>query len=320
MIIVTGAAGFIGSQLILALNQQGRSDIIAVDDLTDGRKYANLAVCRIADYWDYRDFLQEVEQRAEWLNDVEVIFHQGACSCTTEQDGRYMMKTNFDYAKALLSFSLAREVPFIYASSAAVYGKDTQFDDTALNQFPLNVYGYSKWLFDQYVLRCLPSARSQVAGLRYFNVYGPHEQHKGGMASVAFHLMNQLRETGKMRLFAGSHGYADGEQLRDFVYVDDVVKVNLWLWQQSSVSGIYNCGTGQARPFNAIARTLAELSGGGEIEYIPFPEKLVGAYQAYTQANLQQLRQAGYQERFLTVEEGVAAYYAACSSPVHSTC
>jgi ADP-L-glycero-D-manno-heptose 6-epimerase len=310
MIVVTGAAGFIGSNILLGLNAEGYTDIIAVDDLSNGHQYANLAAAKIADYVGHQDFLAAVESRVDWLDEIEVIFHQGACSKTTEWDGRYMLENNYDYSKTLLHFALEKKIPFIYASSAAVYGVNQDFDDSSLNQMPLNVYGYSKWLFDQYVLRQLPMAESPVVGLRYFNVYGPHEQFKGGMASVAWHLMQQLQCDNEVRLFVGSHGYADGEQLRDFIFVDDVVNVNLWCWRKSNLRGVYNCGTGEARSFNAIANQLITLNGSGCIQYIPFPDSLAEAYQAFTQANISKLRLAGYEKSFNTLEQGLEKYYA----------
>ena len=310
MIIVTGAAGFIGSNLIQALNRMGRTDIIAVGDLSNGRKYRNLAVAKFADYMDYEDFLHKIETGYAFPTPIEVIFHEGACSTTTEWDGRYMMRVNYEYSKHLLHYCMEKGVPLIYASSAAVYGRDTSFDDNAAQQFPLNVYGYSKWQFDQYVMTYFAHAKSQIVGLRYFNVYGPHEQHKGNMASVAFHLMSQLYGGGIVRLFEGCEGYGNGEQQRDFISVDDVVNVNLWFWQNPQVSGIFNCGTGQARQFNDMANTLLKLHGTGKLEYVPFPEHLQGAYQSFTQANISKLREVGYDAPFLSLEEGLERYYA----------
>ncbi|MCE9789072.1 ADP-glyceromanno-heptose 6-epimerase [Shewanella chilikensis] len=305
MIVVTGAAGFIGSNLVKALNNLGRSDIIAVDDLTDGTKMFNLADCEIADYLDKADFIEQITQ-GQFDNKVEVIFHQGACSSTTEWDGKFMMANNYEYSKTLLHFCERTGSQFIYASSASVYGGSDKFIEQREQEKPLNVYAYSKFLFDQYVRQ--HSFTTQVAGLRYFNVYGPREQHKGGMASVAFHFNNQIKANGICRLFQGHDDFEDGKQLRDFVYVEDVVKVNLWLWQNPSVSGVYNCGTGQAQSFNDVANAVIAYHGKGEIEYIPFPDKLKGAYQSYTQADLTRLKAAGYTQAFKTVEEGVPEY------------
>ena len=309
MIIVTGAAGFIGSNLLNGLNKASRADIIAVDDLTDGRKFQNLVISKYADYLDYEDFLNRIIAGQSFAQSIEVIFHDGACSLTTEWDGRYMMRNNYEYSKHLLQYCAKRKIPFIYASSAAVYGDNSQFEETSNNEIPLNVYGYSKWIFDQYCLQQREQINSQVVGLRYFNVYGPHEQYKGSMASMAFHLMNQLRETGIVRLFEGSDGYPDGGQSRDFVSVEDVVKINLWFMENPDKSGIFNVGTGKARTFNALAEILITLNDTGKIEYIPSPEKLKGAYQSFTQANITKLRNSGYSEEFLTLEEGLRHYF-----------
>lgn len=301
MIIVTGGAGFIGSNVIKGLNQLGRSDILVVDDLTDGKKYKNLVGCRLFDYRDRHDFLSDIQEDRPFEAPIDLIFHQGACSETTEWNGHYMMQNNYEYSKRLLQYCVNRHIPFIYASSAAVYGDG--------DENPLNVYGYSKWLFDQYVLRHSHKFHSPVVGLRYFNVYGPQENHKGKMASVAFHLMHQLRETGCVQLFEGCDGYGDGEQRRDFIYVDDVVKVNLWLLDHPDVSGIFNLGTGKSRPFNVIAETLIAEHGSGTVKYIPFPATLKGAYQSFTEADISALRAVGYHETFCTLELGLKKYY-----------
>ncbi|HLD17005.1 MAG TPA: ADP-glyceromanno-heptose 6-epimerase [Coxiellaceae bacterium] len=309
MIIVTGGAGFIGSRILLGLNQKGRTDILVVDDLKDGKKYRNLVPARFLDYQDQEDFLRDIQTGKPFAEPVEAIIHQGACSSTTEWDGRYLMKNNYEYSKSLLYYCARENIPFIYASSAAVYGKTHQFSEQDPEQFPLNAYGYSKWQFDQYLLQHRPSFKNQIAGLRYFNVYGPQESHKDSMASVAFHFMNQLKENGVVRLFEGSEGYSNGEQLRDFIYVDDVVAVNLWLLENPGVSGIFNVGTGQARSFNDVARTLIKLHGSGRIEYIRFPEKLKGCYQSFTQADIQALRTAGFNRPFTSLETGLKNYY-----------
>lgn len=307
MIIITGSAGFIGSNLIKGLNQLGITDILAVDDLTDGKKYRNLAAVKYADYMDYRDFLSQLPTPNSQL--IHAIFHQGACSDTTEWNGAFMMKNNYEYSKILLHFCMEQKIPFIYASSAAVYGANKNFDDQDWDQLSLNVYGYSKWKFDQYVQPYLKTASSQIVGLRYFNVYGPHENHKGNMASVAFHLMNQLENTGTVKLFSSYGGYGDGEHQRDFIFVDDVVNVNLWFYKNPEKRGIFNCGTGVARSFNDIAKTLIALNGSGKLEYIPFPESLKGVYQCFTQANLTALREIGFQEKLTTLEAGLQRYF-----------
>jgi len=312
MIIVTGAAGFIGSNLVKALNDAGQSNILAVDDLEDGTKFVNLSDCEIADYLDKDALLARVADGKD-LGTVDAVLHQGACSDTTEWDGIYLMNNNFEYSKALLHYCLGRKIPYVYASSASVYGAGPVFKEERQYEKPLNLYAYSKFLFDQYVRRILPNAGSQIAGLRYFNVYGPREQHKAHMASVAFHFHNQLIETGTTRLFEGSDGYGNGEQRRDFVYIADVAAVNLWLLERPDVSGIFNLGTGCSQTFNDVARAVIAFHGRGEIEYVPFPDKLKGRYQSYTQADMSALRAAGYTAPFQTVEQGVPQYLATLS-------
>ncbi len=307
MIIITGGAGFIGSNLVKGLNDAGISELLVVDDLTDGTKFRNLADCCIADYVDKDRFITGVDASGLDAN-VRAVFHLGACSKTTEWDGRYMLDNNYEYSKRLLHACARRHVPFIYASSASVYGMGPNFSEDPRNEQPLNVYAYSKYLFDNYVRRHLPTAKNQIVGLRYFNVYGPREQHKGTMASVAYHLNSQLKDQGRVRLFAGCDGYPDGEQRRDFVYVGDTVAVKLWLLENPGVCGIFNVGSGRAQSFNDVARAVIQWHQRGEIEYIPFPEALVGRYQSYTQAEIHALRDAGYQGEFLAVEQGVHRY------------
>lgn len=319
--VVTGACGFIGANLVKALNERGVSDIIAVDNLTKADKFRNLTDCEIADYLDKQEFLDLVES-GQLDGGIEAILHEGACSDTMETDGRYMMANNYRYSLALLDFCQEQEIPLLYASSASVYGGGSVFREERSHEAPLNVYGYSKFLFDQIVRRRLAGADSQIAGFRYFNVYGPRESHKGRMASVAFHHFNQYRADGKVKLFEGYGGYGNGEQRRDFVYVGDVVKVNMH-FLETRTSGIYNLGTGRAQSFNELAAatvnacrglegkpslSLAELVAQGIIEYVAFPEALKGKYQSFTQADLTQLRGAGYGGEFATVEEGVADY------------
>ncbi len=308
MIVVTGGAGFIGSNVVAALNRSGHSDIVVVDDLSDGRKFANLADLEIADYLDKSDFLDAVSHGRDPVTRLRCVLHQGACTDTTEWDGRYMMQENFGYSKALLHYCVERHVPFIYASSASVYGAGPGFAEDPAHERPLNVYGYSKLLFDQYVRRHFHEADSQIVGLRYFNVYGPREAHKDSMASVAWHFHRQVAETGKARLFEGSDGYDAGEQRRDFVYVDDVAAVNLFFLDHPGQSGIFNVGTGASQSFNDVARAVIDWHGKGEIEYIGFPESLAGCYQSFTEADIEALRRAGYREAFRSVEQGVREY------------
>ncbi len=307
MHIVTGGAGFIGSNLAHALCARGHDDVIVVDDLSDGHKFVNIADLPIADYLDKDEFLARLDD-ASFTGGIRAILHQGACSATTEWDGRYMMQNNYGYSQRLLHHCLERNIPYIYASSAAVYGPSDAFSEDPLNENPLNVYGYSKLQFDRYVRRVAATPSSQVVGLRYFNVYGPREQHKGSMASVAWHFNKQVRDEGEARLFEGSGGYGDGEQLRDFVYVGDVCDVNLWFLDHPDVSGIYNTGTGRAQSFNDVANAVIDWHGQGEIRYIPFPDHLKGAYQSYTQADLANLRASGCDVEFRPVEQGVKAY------------
>jgi len=319
-IIVTGAAGFIGANILRALNERGETDILAVDNLARSEKFRNLAEFDIADYLDKTEFLDRVRRRE--LPRPDVIFHEGACSDTMESDGRYMMENNFRYSSELLDWCQNSGIVLIYASSAAVYGLGPVFAEARSAERPLNVYGYSKLLFDHVVRRRLAASKTPVVGLRYFNVYGPRETHKGPMASVAFHHFQQFRSEAKVKLFEGSHGFENGEQRRDFIHVDDAVKVNMFFWNRPT-SGVYNVGTGRAQSFNDVAlamiNALREANGQpalslrqavsqGSIEYIAFPPALRGRYQAYTQADLTQLRGAGFDDSMFNVEQGVAAY------------
>ncbi|HSR62435.1 MAG TPA: ADP-glyceromanno-heptose 6-epimerase [Gammaproteobacteria bacterium] len=308
MIVVTGGAGFIGSNLVSGLNHRGRDDILVVDDLTDGTKFRNLVPCRIMDYWHLDDFYDALEFGDGVTEKIDAVFHQGACSTTTEWDGHYMMDRNYTCSKLLLHYCLDNRIPFIYASSGSVYGTGTTFSEDPVNEAPVNVYGYSKYLFDNYVRRVAPDPDSQVTGLRYFNVFGPNEQHKHGMASVAWHFNRQLLEIGKVRLFRGNDGYGDGEQRRDFIHVSDVVSVNLWLLEHPEISGIFNVGTGQSRSFNEVAQAIIDWHGKGEIKYIDFPDKLKGAYQSFTEADISRLRDAGYRDDFMSLESGIGQY------------
>jgi len=308
VIVVTGGAGFIGSNLVHELNETGQSDILVVDNLTAAEKFRNLVRARITDYQDKEDFAKALRGSSAWLDQIEVVLHQGACSSTMESDGRYMLRNNYQYSKELLEFCLERKIPIIYASSAAVYGAGSPFREEPGTENPLNVYGYSKALFDSLVLRLLPGAASQVVGLRYFNVYGPREAHKGAMASIVLQLDDQLSRGDKVRLFGPTRGYEAGEQRRDFIFVKDVVRVALWFWSNPDKSGIFNCGTGSSRTFNEVASQVIRTRGHGEIEYIPFPDSLRGHYQSYTEADLTQLRECGYTQEFVPLEEGIREY------------
>ncbi len=313
MYIVTGAAGFVGSNIVRALNDRGCDQILAVDDLTQGDRFRNLADCQIADYMDRSEFRQALQQGLPGINPT-AIFHQGACADTTESDGRYMLDNNFTFSKELLHWAVDHKAPLVYASSASVYGNTSRCVEHPDCESPLNVYAYSKLLFDQYVRRLLPRVSSTVVGLRYFNVYGPRESHKGRMASMVFQLYRQLLDEGVARLFQGTDGYADGEQRRDFVCVEDVVAINLFFGSGGPHKGIYNVGTGQARSFNDIARILIARLGRGQIQYIPFPESLVGKYQSFTESDINALRAAGYRRPLLPLEDGIAQLLAADES------
>lgn len=308
MIIVTGGAGFIGSNIVKGLNVLGHKNIVVVDDLTDGPKFRHLVDCEIADYLDRYDFLARISDENNVFPYVEAVFHLGACSDTTEMNGVYMMQNNYEYSKKLFHFCEGRKIPFIYASSAATYGAGQVFKESREFETPLNVYGYSKFLFDQYVRARLPKLQNQVVGMRYFNVYGPREDHKGTMSSVAFHHNTQMKTQGFVKLFGDYDGHKGGEQRRDFIYVDDVVKVNLWFWLNKGKSGIYNVGTGRSQSFNEVANAVIAWHGHGKIEYIPFPDHLKGKYQSFTEADMTALRAVGYDQPFKTVEEGVKDY------------
>jgi ADP-L-glycero-D-manno-heptose 6-epimerase len=321
-IVVTGAAGFIGANLVKALNDRGIDNIVAVDNLTRADKFRNLTDCEIADYMHKDDFRNALGA-GSFDGDISAILHQGACSDTMATDGRYVMENNFRYSMDLLAYCQAEAVPLIYASSAAVYGASDEFREERQYERPLNVYGYSKFLFDQMVRRRWAENTAQVVGLRYFNVYGPRETHKARMASVAFHFFNEYLDSGKVKLFEGSGGFEPGEQRRDFVSVDDAVGVNLWFLEHSEKSGIFNCGTGASQTFNDVAvatvnavrrargempLSLYDMKAQGIVEYVPFPEGLKQKYQSFTEADLTQLRAAGYDSPFLTVEQGVSRY------------
>ena len=321
MIVVTGAAGFVGSNIVRGLNRRGHTNILAVDDLTDGDKFVNLVGGQIADYMHKDDFRRGVIDG--FLPGVRAVFHQGACSDTTERNGHFMMDNNYRVTLELFEYCQSHKIPFIYASSAAVYGAGPVYVEDLANERPLNVYGYSKFLFDQVVRARMSSLTAQVVGLRYFNVYGPQEQHKGRMASVAFHNMNQFLAEGHVRLFGGWDGYADGGQMRDFISVDDVVDVNLHFLEHPKVSGIFNCGTGRAQPFNDVASavvnamrgiqgkpalSLEDLVKQGMLRYVEFPEDLKGRYQSYTQADVTALRKAGFTAPMRDVQTGVTEY------------
>ncbi|MBN1257392.1 MAG: ADP-glyceromanno-heptose 6-epimerase [Planctomycetes bacterium] len=304
MHLVTGGTGFIGSHVVRGLNEQGIDKILVVDNLSNQAKMRNLEGCKFADCMDLTA-LRVMLEAGKLPQGTRAILHQGACAVTTETDREYMLDNNFTYSKLLLDCALQQEIPFIYASSASVYGINENSAPVPENENPLNVYAESKLLFDQHLRHLLPKITSTVAGLRYFNVYGPQEEHKGPMASMVTQLYYQLKDSGKARLFEGTDGYANGEQRRDFLFVKDAVKVNLFFLDNPASQGIYNLGTGKSRSFNDIANTLIQNLGQGEIEYVPFPAYLVGKYQSFTEADLSGLRAAGYTEEFTTLEDGI---------------
>jgi ADP-L-glycero-D-manno-heptose 6-epimerase len=314
MIIVTGGAGFIGSNVVHELNRIGESDILVVDNLSaagsaSSPKFLNLAGASFSDFMDKREFRNALAAGKFSGAKLRAIVHNGACSNTLEDDGQYMLDNNFTYSKEVLRYAVESKVPLVYASTAAVYGLSKVSVESEEHERPLNVYGFSKLVFDNYLRRLLPSIRSTVVGLRYFNVYGPREAHKGRMASVIHHFSRQLRETGKIRMFEGSGGYGPGEQRRDFVFVRDLARMNLHFaglaGEVAPVQGIFNAGTGRSRSFNDVARGLMQSIQPGEIEYTPFPADLENRYQHFTEADITRLRRAGWEEEFTSLEDGV---------------
>jgi ADP-L-glycero-D-manno-heptose 6-epimerase len=325
MYIVTGGAGFIGSNLVHELNTHGITDILIVDNFANARKFQNLHGARYVDYMDKRDFRRAFREGGLGVGTVEAILHQGACSNTLEDDGVYMMDNNFEYTKDVLRFAIHKAAPLVFASTAAVYGLSGpgRFTLTLENERPLNIYGYSKLVFDHYFRRELELGKVPITavGLRYFNVYGPREQHKGRMASVIHHFTKQMKELGKVRLFGGTGGFADGEQRRDFVYVRDLARLNMFFAQigpyapkagepRKIYRGLANAGSGVSRTFNDVAKALMSVHGQCPIEYIPFPADLEGRYQHFTEADLTALRELGYDGPMTDLETGITETYA----------
>ncbi len=309
MIIVTGGAGFIGSNIVKGLNDQGRDDILVVDNLTNMTKFKNIQGLKVQDYLDKNDFLARVQDGQFTHTPIDVIFHEGACSDTMEYNGKYMMDNNFAYTKVLFHFATDRKIPFLYASSASTYGSGKKgFREDPACEEALNVYAFSKLFFDNYARRYFPQLESQVAGFRYFNVFGPQENHKGKMASMVRQMFLQWKDTGKVKLFDAYDGFGAGEQKRDFIYVKDVVKVLFYFWHHPELKGIYNLGTGYAHTFNDMAHALLAFFGSGELEYVPFPDVLKGKYQSYTQADTTKLLQAGYDDGFTDFTQAVQEY------------
>ena len=308
-IIVTGGAGFIGSCVVRMLNDAGYKDIIIVDHICSTEKWHNLVNKSYTEYINRDDFPARL---SEFSGKVSHVIHMGACSATTERDFDFLYKNNFEFTKALWRFCAQEKISFIYASSAATYGSGEQgFDDKADIAVlrPLNGYGYSKQLFDLWAEK-QQDAPVQHCGFKFFNVYGPNEYFKGSMASVIFHSYNQIKETGSVGLFKSyKKGYADGQQLRDFVYVKDICKVISFVMAHPEVSGLFNLGTGTARSFYDLCVCTFQAMGlTPNIRYIEMPESLRAKYQYYTQANVDKLRTAGYDGQFYSLEEGVRDY------------
>lgn len=322
MFIVTGGAGFIGSNIVRELNRRGQDDILIVDHIGTGLKFKNLLGLKFWDIQSKEEFLADIndEDKVEEMMEVPIygLFHMGACSDTMEYDGDYMLKNNYEYTNKLFDFCGMNGIPFIYASSASTYGMGKKgFREAPECEDALNPYAFSKLLFDRHC-RQLVDGYEEVIGLRFFNVYGPQEHHKGKMASIFYQMYNQLKSTGKIKLFKGIDGVADGEQRRDFIYVGDVVKICMWFFDRIHDAtfhggapiegGIYNCGTGHAHTYNEAARAMIKAVGYGEIEYIDFPDVLRGKYQNYTQADTTKLLNAGYDGGFTALDDAVAEY------------
>ena len=307
MIVITGGAGFIGSNL--ASNLDKDFELLIVDELDkQTSKFRNISDIKYLDCIDKVAFLNLlINDDKKYSDDIQMIFHLGACSKTTEKDRNYVMETNFEYSKKLLHFCANNDIPLVYASSASVYGDGKVFKEDPHNESSMNYYAESKLLFDNYYRDHITKIKSQVSGLRYFNVYGPREGHKDGMFSVMYSFYNQLEKYNQIKLFKGSHGYDDGEQRRDFIHVEDTVKVKIWL-MQNKVSGIFNVGTGKSRSFNDVAKNMISVLEKGHLEYIDFPDGLKEQYQAYTQADMSNLINSGYEDDFLSLEEGVDKY------------
>jgi len=308
MIVITGGAGFIGSNLAKTLSQSG--ELLIVEELErQTEKFSNISDINYIDCIGKDEFLSNIKnEEKKYSNKIDIIFHLGACSKTTEKDRSYIMSTNFEYSKALLHFCANNEIPLIYASSASVYGASKIFKESPENESSLNHYAESKLLFDNYYREHSKKINSQVAGLRYFNVYGPRENHKKEMYSVVYRFYHQVKENNEIKLFKASHGYENGEQRRDFIHVDDTINVKKWLMNSRDISGIFNVGTGLSRSFNDVAKNVISTLGEGKIKYIDFPDDLESQYQAFTEANMSLLRKSGFEQKFLSVEQGVESY------------
>ena len=306
MIIVTGGAGFIGTNLVRSLLNLNKKILIVEEIDRYTNKFQNIKNLDIVDCVAHDIFLKDL-LNDKYKNKIEYIFHLGACSKTTEPDRNYIMDVNLNYSKRLLEYAANNKINMVYASSASVYGSGNTFKEDSKNESSLNYYSESKLLFDNYVRDNFGKISSQIVGMRYFNVYGPYEQHKEVMSSVIFHFYNQLLNKGMLKLFRGSHGYGDGEQRRDFVFVKDTIDIKVW-FMKNNISGIYNIATGKSRTFNDVANCVIDYFGSGHIEYIDFPNGLEKQYQAFTEADMTNLNIAGYSGKPTELEDGIKSY------------
>jgi ADP-L-glycero-D-manno-heptose 6-epimerase len=310
MIVVTGGAGFIGSAIVWRLNQLGNDNILIVDELGIDEKWKNLTSLKFADYMNKWEFLDKIETESD-LN-IEAIIHMGANSSTTEKDADHLIENNYEYTKSLASYSLKNNVRFIYASSAATYGDGSlgfaDNENEINNLRPLNMYGYSKQLFDLWSIR--NKFTDKIAGVKYFNVYGPNEYHKGDMRSVVNKAYDQIKETGKVKLFKSENPlYKDGEQKRDFIYIKDAVEMTLYFLFNKEKNGIYNVGSGKAGTWKALVKSIFNALGKPvKIDYIDLPSHLKSKYQYFTEADISKIKKAGYSHPPFSLEDGVADY------------
>ena len=306
MIVVTGGSGFIGTNLVRSLLKLNHKVLVVEELDRNSHKFKNIDALDIVDCIGHNVFIRDL-LNDKYKNKIEYIFHLGACSKTTEPDREYIMDVNLNYSKILFEYAANNNIKMVYASSASVYGSGSIFREDQANESSLNHYSESKLLFDNYVRENLDKVDSQIVGIRYFNVYGPYEQHKEVMSSVIFHFYNQIKDTGKLKLFRGSHGYSDGEQRRDFVYVKDTIDIKIW-FMQNNISGIFNVATGKSRSFNDVANSVLDFFNSGHIEYIDFPDGLEEQYQAFTEADLTNLRNVGYKGLSTELEDGIKSY------------
>ena len=306
MIVVTGGSGFIGTNLVRSLLKLNHKVLVIEELDRNSHKFKNIDALDIVDCIGHNVFIRDL-LNDKYKNKIEYIFHLGACSKTTEPDREYIMDVNLNYSKILFEYAANNNIKMVYASSASVYGSGSIFREDQANESSLNHYSESKLLFDNYVRENLDKVDSQIVGIRYFNVYGPYEQHKEVMSSVIFHFYNQIKDTGKLKLFRGSHGYSDGEQRRDFVYVKDTIDIKIW-FMQNNISGIFNVATGKSRSFNDVANSVLDFFNSGHIEYVDFPDGLEEQYQAFTEADLTNLRNVGYKGLSTELEDGIKSY------------